>query len=159
VRESFNAVFVQGGAVGDLMFYGRGAGGEPTASAVLGDLVDAAVNLHRGAHASVGKLAPARMRPPEESSSAVYLSLEAADRPGVLAAVASVFGDHGVSIASMEQESPSGAGTPGEGRALLEFVTHSARERDVLATIDDLRELDAVHRLGSVIRVLDAEEG
>jgi len=158
VRESFNAVFVQGGAVGDLMFYGRGAGGDPTASAVLGDLVDAAVNLQRGAHASIGKLAPARMRPTEESSSAVYLSLEAADRPGVLAAVASVFGDHGVSIASMEQESPGRTGTSGEGRALLEFVTHAARERDIRATVDDLRELDAVHRLGSLIRVLDAEE-
>ncbi|HEY6533009.1 MAG TPA: homoserine dehydrogenase [Acidimicrobiales bacterium] len=158
VRESFNAVFVQGGAVGDLMFYGRGAGGEPTASAILGDLVDAAVNLHRGAHASIGKLAPARMRATEESSSAVYLSLEAADRPGVLAAVASVFGEHGVSIASMEQES-TGAGDPSEpGRARIEFVTHVARERDVRATIDALRDLDVVHRLGSVIRVLEAED-
>jgi homoserine dehydrogenase len=136
----------------------RGAGGAPTASAVLGDLVDAAVNLHRGAHASVGKLAPARMRPIEESSSAVYLSLEAADRPGVLASVASVFGGHGVSIASMEQESRSGAGDRDPGRALLEFVTHVARERDVRATIDDLRQLDAVHRVGSVIRVLEAED-
>jgi homoserine dehydrogenase len=158
VRESFNAVFIQGAAVGDLMFYGRGAGGAPTASAVLGDLVDAAVNLHRGAHASVGKLAPARMRPIEESSSAVYLSLEAADRPGVLASVASVFGGHGVSIASMEQESRSVAGDREPGRALLEFVTHVARERDVRATIDDLRQLDAVHRVGSVIRVLEAED-
>jgi homoserine dehydrogenase len=158
VRDSFNAVFIQGAAVGDLMFYGRGAGGAPTASAVLGDLVDAAVNLHRGAHASVGKLAPARMRPIEESSSAVYLSLEAADRPGVLAAVASVFGGHGVSIASMEQESRSGAGDRDPGWALLEFVTHVARERDVRATIDDLRQLEAVHRVGSVIRVLEAEE-
>jgi homoserine dehydrogenase len=158
VRDSFNAVFIQGAAVGDLMFYGRGAGGAPTASAVLGDLVDAAVNLHRGAHASVGKLAPARMRPIEESSSAVYLSLEAADRPGVLASVASVFGGHGVSIASMEQESRSGAGDRDPGRALLEFVTHVARERDVRATIDDLRQLDAVHRVGSVIRVLEAED-
>ncbi len=159
VRESFNAVFVQGGAVGDLMFYGRGAGGDPTASAVLGDLVDAAVNRHRGAHASIGPLAPARMRPAEASSSAFYLSLQAADRPGVLAAVAGVFGEHGVSIASMEQEAPTSGGTDlDDGEARIEFVTHLARERDLRATLASLRELDVVRRLGSVIRVLTDED-
>ena len=158
VRESFNAVFVQGDAVGDLMFYGRGAGGSPTASAVLGDLVDAAVNLHRGAHASVGKLAPARLQPPEDSISAVYLSLVAADRPGVLAAVAGVFGKRGVSIASMEQASLPAGDRPDAGLARIDFVTHSARERDLTATIASLRDLDVVHRLGSVIRVLEPED-
>src|SRR3546814_6720699 len=62
VRESFNAVFVEGAAVGDLMFYGRGAGGSPTASAILGDLIDAALNRHKGSHASIGKLATARIQ-------------------------------------------------------------------------------------------------
>ena len=62
VREAFNAVFVEGASVGDLMFYGRGAGGGPTASAVLGDLIDAALNRRRGSHATVGKLAPAAVR-------------------------------------------------------------------------------------------------
>ncbi len=94
VRESFNAVFVEGGAVGALMFYGRGAGGEPTASAMLGDLIDAAVNRQRGAHASIGALSPPRFRPDDELSSVYHLSIQAADRPGVLAAVASVFGEH-----------------------------------------------------------------
>ena len=80
VRDSFNAVFVEGDAVGELMFYGRGAGGGPTASAVLGDLIDAAVNLRRGSHATVGALARARIRPIDDVTSAYYLNLEVADR-------------------------------------------------------------------------------
>ncbi|MET0663958.1 MAG: homoserine dehydrogenase, partial [Acidimicrobiales bacterium] len=72
VRDSFNAVFIEGDAVGELMFYGRGAGGSPTASAVLGDLIDAAVNLRRGSHATVGALARARIRPIDDVVSAYY---------------------------------------------------------------------------------------
>ena len=140
VRDSFNAVFVEGEAVGDLMFYGRGAGGGPTASAVLGDLIDAAVNRAKGSHASVGALAKARIRPIDEVETAYYLNLDVVDRPGVLAAVAGVFGDHGVSIRSMEQE-----GLGGEAR--LVFITHVAREADVQATIRDLHHLDAVDRI------------
>ena len=123
VRDSFNAVFVQGAAVGDLMFYGRGAGGDPTASAVLGDLVDAALNRQRGAHATIGALGAADIRPLDELECEYYLSIDAVDRPGVLATVASVFGDHSVSIASMEQ-----AGD-GDGARIV-FITHLARERD-----------------------------
>jgi homoserine dehydrogenase len=151
VRESFNAVFVQGRAVGDLMFYGRGAGGAPTASAVLGDLIDAAGNTRRGTHASIGVLGKATIRPIDELESGYYINLDVVDRPGVLAAVAGVFGTHGVSISSMEQE-----GFGDEAR--LVFVTHLARERDLQATLHDLRELDVVHRVGSVIRLLDDED-
>ena len=122
VRESFNAVFVEGAAVGDLMFYGRGAGGSPTASAILGDLIDAAVNRHKGSHASVGQLSQGRASGPiDDVESAYYLNLEVLDRPGVLAQVAGVFGDHGVSIRSMEQE-----GLGDEARLI--FITHRARE-------------------------------
>src|SRR4051794_32318826 len=92
VRESYNAVFVEGEAVGNLMFYGRGAGGMPTASAVLGDLLDASANLRKRSSASVGSLATVAVRPMDDASSEYYLDLEVADRPGVLAAVASVFG-------------------------------------------------------------------
>lgn len=152
VRDSFNAVFVQGGAVGDLMFYGRGAGGDPTASAVLGDLVDAAVNLRRGAHASIGAIAPMAFRPIDELSSAFYLSIQVDDRPGVLAAIAKVFGDHGVSIDSMEQASPAGVD---DGGARLELITHPALEREFRETIESLRTLEVVRRVGSVIRVLE----
>lgn len=155
VRESFNAVFVQGAAVGDLMFYGRGAGGNPTASAVLGDLIDAALNLRKGAHASIGALGEATIRPIDELRSEYYLRLDVVDRPGVLAAVAGVFGDHGVSIASMEQEGPArdqeGAG---DGEARIVFITHTAVERDVQATLHDLRGLEVVRRVGGLVRVL-----
>jgi homoserine dehydrogenase len=147
VRDSFNALFVEGEAVGDLMFYGRGAGGDPTASAVLGDLIDAALNRAKGSHASVGVLAKPRIRPIDEVETAYYLNLDVMDRPGVLAAVAGVFGNHGVSIRSMEQE---GLGS----EARLVFITHVAREADVQATIRDLHHLDAVDRITSVLRVV-----
>ena len=147
VRDSFNAVFVEGDAVGELMFYGRGAGGFPTASAVLGDLVDAAVNRHKGGHGSIGTLGKAVLRPIDEVESAYYLNLDVFDRPGVLAAVAGVFGRHDVSIRSMEQE-----GLGGEAR--LVFITHMAREASVQATLRDLHHLDAVDRITSVLRVI-----
>jgi homoserine dehydrogenase len=149
VRDSFNAVFIEGSAVGDLMLYGRGAGGLPTASAVLGDVIDAAGNLQRGTHASIGTFGRARLRPIDELVTAYYLSLEVADRPGVLARVADVFGRHGVSIRSMEQEGL-------EHEARLIFITHTATERDVQATLHDLRALDVVDRIGSVLRVVGA---
>jgi homoserine dehydrogenase len=150
VRDSFNAVFVEGDAVGELMFYGRGAGGFPTASAVLGDLVDAAVNRRKGSHGSVGVLSKATIRPIDEVETAYYLNLDVVDQPGVLAAVAGVFGRHGVSIRSMEQE-----GLGAEAR--LVFITHLAREADVQATRRDLHHLDAVDRITSVLRVIDTD--
>src|SRR5829696_3596121 len=91
VRDSYNAVFVEGGAVGNLMFYGRGAGGRPTASAVLGDLIDAAVNLRQGTHGPMGTFTKARVRPIDETSAEYYLPLEVVDRPGVLHAVTGAF--------------------------------------------------------------------
>ncbi len=152
VRESFNAVFVEGGAVGDLMFYGRGAGGAPTASAVLGDLIDAAANYRDGASASIGALGRARIRPIDELSSEFYVNMEVTDEPGVLAEVAGVFGGHGVSIRSMEQE-----GLDNDAR--LVFITHRALERDVQATLHDLRGLPVVREVRSVLRVVGEEDG
>ena len=165
VRGSFNAVFVQGEVVGDLMFYGRGAGGDPTASAVLGDLIDAASNLRVGAHGSLGSFVDLPFRPVDELASAFYLSILAVDQPGVLATVAGVFGRHGVSIASMEQVVPPaggassavGASLEPEREARIDFITHMAGERDVTDTIAELRRLDVVVRVGSVVRVLDDE--
>jgi homoserine dehydrogenase len=152
VRDSFNAVFVEGAAVGDLMFYGRGAGGFPTASAVLGDVVDAAANLVKGTHATLGSFSKAVICPIDDLHYRYYLNLEVADRPGVLAAVAGLFGAHGVSIRSMEQETLD-AGVP-EGQARLIFITHEARESDVRATLHELRDLDAVTTIGTVLRVV-----
>ena len=147
VRESFNAVFVEGAAVGDLMFYGRGAGGDPTASAVLGDLVDAAVNLDKKTYASLPALVRRPIRPIDELHSSYYVNLDVVDRPGVLRAVAEVFERHAVSIRSLEQE---GVGAD----ARLIFITHQAREADVQATLDDLRLLDVIHHITSVLRVI-----
>ena len=150
VRDSFNAVFIQGDAVGELMFYGRGAGGRPTASAVLGDLVDAAVNLTSGGRGRIGRLVRARIRSIDDLRSAYYIGLEVADRPGVLASVADVFGRHDVSIRSMEQH---GLGDD----ASLVFITHECRERDLQSTLRELRDLEPVHELGTVIRVIGDE--
>ena len=147
VRESFNAVFIEGAAVGDLMFYGRGAGGRPTASAVLGDVIDAAANRRRGTHAGLGALGKAHIRHIEELSSEYYVALEVVDQPGVLAAVAGVFGDHGVSINHAHQE-----GIGADARLIV--ITHAALERDMQATLKELRDLDVVERVGSLLRVV-----
>jgi homoserine dehydrogenase len=152
VRGAFNAVFVEGAVSGELMLYGRGAGGGPTASAVLGDLVDAARNLRAGAPGPAPKRTSITVRPQTELRSAFYLSMDVADRPGVLAAVAKVFGDHQVSIRAMEQ-----VGLNDEARLI--FLTHLAREGDLLATLDELRLLKAVDRVSGVLRVIGEEEG
>ena len=150
VRDSFNAVFIEGDAVGDLMFYGRGAGGLPTASAVLGDLIDAAVNLSSGGTGRIGKLSRARIRSIDDLESAYYLSMEVNDRPGVLAQVATEFGRFGVSIKSMEQQEI-------ESGARLIFITHSSRESDVRSTLRALRDLDVVNDFHALIRVVDED--
>ncbi len=151
VRGAFNAVFVEGAVSGELMLYGRGAGGGPTASAVLGDLVDAARNLRAGAPAPAPKRTSITVRPQPELRSAFYLSMDVTEGLGVLAAVAKVFGDHKVSIRAMEQ-----VGWDDEARLI--FLTHKAREGDLLGTIDELRLLQAVDRVGGVLRVIGEEE-
>ncbi|MSO37377.1 MAG: homoserine dehydrogenase [Acidimicrobiia bacterium] len=161
VRESFNAVFIEADAVGELMLYGRGAGGGPTASAVLGDLIDAAKNLASGARgATIGTLARKPIVPIDEVRSQFYLALEAADRPGVLASIAEQFGAHGVSIKSMQQVGLDADGvtqrSTSDGARLI-FVTHLAREADLRATVHALRDVEAVKRVGSVLRVLGDE--
>ena len=147
VRESYNAVFVEGAAVGSLMFYGRGAGGSPTASAVLGDVIDAAVNLANGTHGAIGTFGKAAIRPIDETSAEYLLSLEVADRPGVLHAVTGVFARHDVSIRAAEQE---GLGPD----ARLVFITHTARESAMQATVRELRSLDVVRNVGGLLRVI-----
>ncbi len=147
VRDSFNAVFVEGAAVGDLMFYGRGAGGSPTGSAVLGDLVDAAVNLRKGTYADLPALVRRPIRPIDELQSSYYVNLDVVDQPGVLRAIAEAFERHGVSIRSLEQEGVGDA-------ARLIFITHQAREADVQSTLDDLRKLSVILRITSVLRVV-----
>jgi len=152
VRGSFNAVFVEGAAVGDLMFYGRGAGGGPTASAVLGDLIDAASNLVKGTHASITTGEPAPIVPIDRLRCEYYLNVDLEDRPGALAAVAGIFGSRGVSIRSMEQIDADESGLHDAARVL--FITHTALEADLRATLEDLRGHDDVRSVNTVLRVL-----
>jgi homoserine dehydrogenase len=147
VRGVHNAVFIEGDAVGELMLLGRGAGGAPTAAAVLGDLIDAAHNLRMGAASRSPIRRPARIQPLAEQSSCFCVSVAVADRPGVLAAVAGVFGANRVSIRSMEQVDL--------GReARLVFVTHEAKEADMSATLAGLRHLEPVDKVGALLRVV-----
>jgi homoserine dehydrogenase len=148
VGGSFNAVFIEGEAAGELMLYGRGAGGLPSASAVLGDIIDAARHLRSGtASPAPARGMPIALRPIETLSSVFYLRIDVVDQPGVLASVAHVFGVHGVSIHSMEQ-----VGLGDEARLI--FVTHTATGGAIQATISGLHELDVVDRVGGVLRVV-----
>ena len=149
VHGAMNAVFVEGAKSGPLMWLGPGAGGYPTATAVLGDVLDAARNRVSGRHDvpfSIDETLHAIDT--NDIASVFYLSLDVLDQPGVLAAVAGVFGDHGVSIQSMEQ-----SGVADEAR--LSFVTHVARTGDVFATLNDLASLASVDSIGACIRVID----
>ena len=151
VRDAFNAVFVEGAKVGELMFYGRGAGGEPTATAVVGDLVSVARNLLADAR-GVGCTCyhERTIRPMSETTGQYYILLRVQDRPGALAEIASVLGRNGVSIRSVWQE---GAG----GDAQLVFVTHRALEGSFQRAVSELHALPAVEQVRSVLRV-EAEE-
>lgn len=147
VRDSFNAVFVEGDGIDQIMFYGRGAGGHPTAAMMVGDAVDVAMSQRSGCHRGVGPLPDATVRPIDDVESAFYISLDAHDEPGVLAEIANAFGERNVSIRSMEQE-----GLGDEAR--LVFITHVAIERDVRETLDALRGLDSVKNIGQVLRAI-----
>jgi len=147
VRDSYNAVFVEGDAVGQLMFYGRGAGGFPTASAVLGDVIDAAVNLRKGTFGPIGAFQRVPVRPIDETSSQYLIGLDVEDQPGVLHAITGVFANHGVSIRAAEQEGI------GEGARLV-FVTHRAREADVQSCVSEFRKSSVVKRASGLIRVI-----
>jgi homoserine dehydrogenase len=147
VGDAFNAVFVEAEAAGSLMFYGRGAGGAPTASAVLGDLVAVArnrVNGSRGAGESAYAALP--VQPMGEVATRYHVALDVSDEPGVLAAVAGTFAEHGVSIQTVRQEGRGHAAT-------LVLVTHSATDAALADTVDRLAGMSFVRRVASVMRV------
>lgn len=148
VADEFNAVLVDGPGLGPVIFSGRGAGGAPTAVAVVGDLVAIGTRLRLGIRGRVGgvHLVPMRVRPIEEVVLPCYLSLQVIDRPGVFARVASVFGDEQVSIASIVQKSRGAV-------ADVVLVTHDAPERAVRRVLARLREMDVVKAIPTVIRV------
>lgn len=147
VDDAFNAIYVEAEAAGELMFYGRGAGSLPTASAIVGDIVEAASNLVRGTTApEISRHADRPMRPMESISTQYYVRIDVADEPGVLAEVARTFGGHDVSIAQvLQDETPHGME--------LVIVTHRALEASLQSTVLSLASVDGVHAVCSVIRV------
>jgi len=157
VDGAFNAVFVEAEAAGQLMFYGQGAGGAPTASAVLGDLVAVARNIvvgGRGPRDSTYASLP--VRPIGAVRTRYHVSLAVADRAGVLAAIAGEFAAHGVSIAAVRQYGGGLDGGVGSGGAArLVVVTHGAPDSALASTVEALKGLDAVHGVESVLRVED----
>jgi homoserine dehydrogenase len=147
VGDAFNAVFVEAEAAGSLMFYGRGAGGEPTASAVLGDLVAVARNRVSGSRgAGESAYAELPIQPMGAVRTRYHVALDVADQPGVLATVASAFAEHDVSIQTVRQEGRGDAAT-------LVLVTHTAPDSALAATVRQLEHFDFVRRAGSVMRV------
>jgi homoserine dehydrogenase len=147
VREAFNAVFVQAKSAGSLMFYGQGAGGAPTASAVLGDLVMVGRNRvaqRRGPGESV--YADLNIKTIDNALTSYYINLEVADQPGVLAEISSLFAKHQVSIQTVRQD--------GLGKdANLIIRTHRAKESALANVLKDLKQLSVVKKIDGVMRV------
>jgi homoserine dehydrogenase len=152
VREAYNAVFVESEAAGQLMFYGPGAGGSPTASAVLGDLVTVARNRLAGTRgAGESAYADRAVLPMGETVTRYHVAIDVDDRAGVLAAVATAFAENGVSIQTVRQE----------GRGLdaqLVVVSHESTDAQLSATVEHLRGMDIVREVTSVMRVEGASE-
>jgi homoserine dehydrogenase len=152
VRDVFNAIFVEGEESGELMFFGRGAGGGPTGSAVVGDVAEVARHIVSGG-TSIGwtHRQRARIMPLDSVLVRYYMVLSVRDEPGVLSAVAGVFADHGVSIASVRQE---GSGI----EATLALITHAGTEGEHRKTFQDLEAMDVVKGIDSRFRVLGTKE-
>lgn len=147
IRGATNAIFIEGASVGELLLAGPGAGGDPTATAVLGDVIDAARELASGSQVAPAiKVAPGDVVDFGKIETQWYIRLEVHDSPGVLAQIAAAFGEEGVSILSVRQE--------GRGdRATLLLVTHPAAEALQRAAVDALRPMAVVESVASVIRV------
>lgn len=156
VNDVYNAIFVEGDAVGELMFFGQGAGQMATASAVVGDMVEVARNLKYG---STGKITctcyeQKTVRPIADTSSCYYLLMDVSDQPGVLARIARAFGDNDVSLEKVIQKrayAPTGAGEP--ARAEVMFMTHVTKEKKLRAALDAIDDLKVVNRVTNVIRI------
>lgn len=149
VKEAYNAIFVEGDAAGDLMFFGQGAGSLPTAGAVVADVVLAAENIRRSTAGRHGCTCfnSWPIRPIDGVESSFYLLIEAMDMPGVLARIAKAFGDHQVSIGNVIQKQTD------KGRAEVVFMTHRAIEGNLRSALAEIAALDVVDKVRNVIRV------
>ncbi len=150
VRDAFNAVFVEAESAGEMMFYGRGAGGEPTASAVLGDVVTAARGRSRASGSyRESTYADLPARPIGLARTRYAVSIQVVDEPGVLARIAGIFSTHGVSIQTVRQD----AADDDAAGAVLIVRTHVATEQRLSDTVDELRECPQVQQVLGVMRV------
>ena len=149
VNDSFNAIFIKGNAVGDLMLYGRGAGDLPTGSAVIGDVISILRNdVDLPALFKLkGSPVPKRVQSSYENSSGYYIRLNIKDKPGVLGSIAEVFGRHNVSIFTVTQDVKS------DENVSLVFITHEALEGNVAESVEAIKRLDKVNGLESLIRI------
>ena len=152
----FNAIRLTGDFIGPVMFYGRGAGMEPTASAVVGDLMDISRNILAGIGRRVSargfqdaSIADLPIKPIGESISRYYLRFSAVDKPGVLAAIAGALGKYNISIESMIQTGRSGDYVP------IVIITHEAAERDILAALAEIDGLEMIRESSHLIRIED----
>jgi len=150
VNDSFNAIFIKGNAVGDLMLYGRGAGDLPTGSAVVGDIISTLKNqsdIQASTH-MVNKSEP-KIKDMEDTRCEYYIRVTASDTPGTLGAIANIFGNNGVSLASVIQKGKGDVNVP------LVFVTHETLERNINKSIKEIKAMEAVVKVDNIIRVED----
>ncbi len=149
VNGVYNAIYVVGDAVGETMFFGEGAGSLPAASAVVGDVIEAARHIQGECRALVGCTCTESIpvRDIADLTTSYYLRIHVRDEPGVLAAIAGIFGDHGVSLASVIQKRAE------DGGAEIVWITHEAAERDMRSALAAIEQLDVVDAVGSVLRV------
>jgi len=154
VRDSYNAVFVEGDALGKAMFYGRGAGSLPTGSAIVGDIISAARNICAGTRSrySCTCYQEKAMRPLEDTSSKYYIRISVSDRPGVFAAITRVLGEEGVSMDSVIQKRRISA-----KEAEIVLITYAVRHLNLKRAVDKIADLDCVVRIESTIRVEEGE--
>jgi homoserine dehydrogenase len=149
VNDSFNAIFIKGNAVGDLMLYGRGAGALPTGSAVVGDIISILRNNVDLATVTAIKnnLPPKKVQSHQENISGYYVRLDVKDQPGILGEVSIIFGKHNVSILTVTQDIRS------EASVSLVFITHETSEGNILQSVKGIKALDMVNRIENIIRI------
>jgi homoserine dehydrogenase len=154
VSEAYNAVFIEADAAGSLMFYGQGAGGAPTASAILGDVVSTArARVHGGVGPRESRYAELESIPLDELRSAFYVSLTVEDRPGVLAEIAGTLSGYGISISTIHQELLAAGEGQGADRAHIGISTHRALESAMTASLDMFSSTATVLSIDSVLRI------
>lgn len=150
VNDVFNAIFIKGNAIGEAMFYGRGAGEKPTASAVLADIIAIAREIVKGIHSAIGCTCFEHkpLCPIEETKSAYYIRLLVSDSPGVLGMIATTFGNQSVSLHSVIQTRCVGK------CAEIVVITHDVKHRQIIQAENALKNLHVVKQIANVIRVI-----